>query len=49
MTPPEAWYEQIVGYIVASRAASWAAPDDGQPAHPGEFRRAERATVVLSL
>jgi hypothetical protein len=23
MTPPEAWYEQIVGYIVASRTASW--------------------------
>jgi hypothetical protein len=23
MTTPEAWYEQIVGYIVASRTASW--------------------------
>jgi hypothetical protein len=23
MTTPEAWYEQIAGYIVASRAASW--------------------------
>ena len=39
MTPPEACNEHIVGYIVASKAASGAggAGDDGQASHPGEF------------
>jgi len=26
MTPPEAWYEQVVGWILASRTASWTVP-----------------------
>jgi len=45
MTPPEAWYEQIVGYIVASRTASWTVAP-GRTAKqriPDEFRRAERS------
>jgi hypothetical protein len=45
MTPPDAWYEQIVGYIVASRTASWTVPP-GRTAKqriPDEFRRAERS------
>jgi len=50
MTPPEAWYEQIVGYIVASRGSVvGGAGDDGQAAHPGEFRRAERARPSFVL
>jgi hypothetical protein len=34
MTTTEVWNEQIVGYIVASRTASWigAAGNDGQAA-----------------
>jgi hypothetical protein len=38
MTPPEAWYEQIVGYIVASRTASWTvAPGAASSAFPTSF------------
>ncbi len=51
MTPPEAWYEQIVGYIVASRTASWTvAPGmTAKQRIPDEFRRAEhsRPSCVL--
>jgi hypothetical protein len=44
MTPPEAWYEQIVGYIVASRrVVAGGAGKDGQQRIPNEFRRAERS------
>jgi hypothetical protein len=37
MPPPDVWNEQIVGYMAASKAASWAggAWDEGQAAYPG--------------
>jgi hypothetical protein len=48
MTTPEVRNEQIVGYIVASRAASWigGAGNDGQAAHP---RRASSRRTVTTV
>jgi hypothetical protein len=51
MTPPEVWNEAIVGYTVASRAAScaggaWTAAKQRTPVVSS---RRTRATVVASL
>jgi hypothetical protein len=48
MTTTEVWNEQIVGYIVASRTASWigAAGNDGQAA---QLRRASSRRTVTTV
>jgi hypothetical protein len=51
MTPPEAWNEQIVAYIVASKAASWSGGAGTTAKHrtPASLSRRMRATVIRSL